>query len=83
MQAQGIIQITDDLTLNDPVLDIAGVDYDWKTDDVNVRFTFTEGTNGVFNHERTFSFKNTTGGQLTATDILNWMAKHPVLSQFK
>jgi hypothetical protein len=83
MQAQGIVQITDELTLNNPVLSIAGVDYNWQTDDVNVRFHFTEGIDGIFIHERTFSFKNTTGGQLTATDILNWMSTHPVLSQFK
>jgi len=83
MQAVGNIQITDDLTLNDPVLDIKGVDYDWTTDEVNVRFHFREGINGVYKHERVFSFKNTTGGQLTATDILNWMSSHPVLSKFK
>ncbi len=83
MKADGLIQITDDLKLLDPSLSIKGVFYDWSNNNVNVIIQFREKENGVFIHERTFTFKNLTGEELTTNDIMNLLKSHPILSKFK
>lgn len=80
MQAQGQIQITEELSLLNPTMEIVKVNYDWINHSVDVEIYFSEGS---FNHSRTFTFSTDGRGELTSNDILTFLSEHPVLSQFK
>ena len=80
MKATGVIQITDDLTLENPTLEVSTVNYNWITDDVNLEIIFSEG---VYRHSRTFSFNNGDKNELSCDDVYLFISNHPILGVFE
>jgi len=79
MKAIGNIKITDELTLTDPTLEIVKVCYDWVAQTVNIEIVFQEGN---YKHSRAFNYKTDGRGELTSTDILDFLQNDKVLSVF-
>jgi len=80
MNATGTIQITDELTLTNPSLEIIGYRYDISTKDLHIDCLFKEGS---FPHQRTFTYP--TDGTVVSdlSDILPFIKNDPVLSVFQ
>jgi hypothetical protein len=81
-QAQGQIEIEDGLVLNNPSLEINTVNYDWTSYDVYVECIFTE-ENSLYKHSRTYKFSSEGNGELTSTDIINFIKGHEILNVFE
>jgi len=79
MKAIGKIEITDELTLLDPTLEIIRVNYNWDKDSVDIECLFSEG---VYKHSRTFTFSTDGSGELTTKDILSFIINHEILYNF-
>jgi hypothetical protein len=82
MKAIGHIEIESGLILNNPTLQIVKVNYDWANYDVFVECLFTE-ENSIYKHSRTFTFSSEGSGELTSTDIVNFIKGHSVLNVFE
>lgn len=80
MKAIGEIEITEELTLLDPEMEIVKSTYDWLKDTVEVECYFSEGS---YKHSRTFIFDNSTKKELTSNDIIKLITEHPKLKNFK
>ena len=79
MKATGKINITDELTLTDPTLEIAKVCYDWIAQTVDIELIFKEGS---YNHSRTFQYKTDGSEELTSDDIIAFLKADEVLKVF-
>ena len=82
MKAQGKIKIEEGLILNNPTMEIVKVNYDWTTYDVMVECHFSE-KDSTYKHSRTFTFSSEGNGELTSTDIKNFIHSHEILNVFK
>lgn len=80
MKATGQINITEELILQDPTMEIVNVNYDWVNNTVDVEMYFSEG---AFKHSRTFQFDIDEGKEYSSTDIMELIQGHEVLGQFK
>lgn len=81
MKAIGIIQITDDLTLNNPSLEVKQVIYDWIENKCKIEILFKED-NSSLTHSRTFEFDIDQNKEYTTTDNINMIKNHPTLNKF-
>jgi hypothetical protein len=81
MKATGEIEITEELTLNNPTLTVKTVSYEWITNEVNVEILFKEN-DSVIDHSRLFTFDNTGGANLGSEDIYNFIKSNETLKQF-
>jgi len=82
MKAIGTIEITEELTLNNPFMDIVSVSYSWTGDNrVYFEIIFTEEGSASENSRR-FEFINTGGGRMSGGDAWNMIASHSSLSAF-
>jgi hypothetical protein len=81
MKATGEIEITEELTLNNPTLTVKAVSYEWLTNKVNVEILFKE-SNATIDHSRLFTFDNTGGANLTDDDIYSFIKNDETLGIF-
>lgn len=79
MKATGKINITDELTLTNPTLEISKVCYDWIAQTVDIEIIFKEGS---YNHSRSFTYKTDGRGELTSDDIAAFIKADEVLKVF-
>ena len=79
MNATGRINITEDLMLINPTLDITKVVYDFINHTVSIECLFKEG---AYEHSRTFVYLNDGKTSLTIDDIYTFLANDPVLGVF-
>lgn len=80
MNATGTIEITEELTLINPSLDIVGYRYDIDTKEIHIDCLFMEG---AFKHQRTFTYQTDGSGVMVEEDILPFINNDPVLSVFQ
>lgn len=81
MEFKGVINITEELTLESPTATIKGVAYSWDNNNVTIEVIFKE-PQSIINHSRSFTFINDTGKELGVNDIYDFVASHEVLGQF-
>lgn len=79
LTATGTIQITPDLALKNPTLEIVKCNYDWVANEVAIEIHFSEG---AYKHSRTFTYSTDGSGELTTADILAFINNDTVLNVF-
>lgn len=79
MKATGKINITNELTLTDPTLEISKVCYDWLAETVDIELIFKEGS---YKHSRSFNYSTAGKNELTSIDILDFLKADEVLNVF-
>lgn len=82
MEAKGKIKITDELILTNPTLSIKSVLYDWEGHKVDIELIFIE-EGATFKHSRAFTYDVNPTGEMTTTDIYNFITNDDVLKEFK
>lgn len=82
MKAKGTIEITEELTLINPTMEVRNISYSWSGDNkVFFELIFT-GEGQVMKNSRRFEFTNTGGGYMSGEDAWNMIATHPTLKAF-
>lgn len=76
----GEIQITEELTLNNPTMEIITVQYDWVNNTASIEIHFKE-PNSALTHSRLFEFELEEKDYLPS-DIELLVANHSILGQF-
>lgn len=76
----GEIQITNELTLNNPTMEIITVQYDWVNNTASIEIHFKE-PNSALTHSRNFDFELEDKDYLHS-DIVLLVANHEILGQF-
>ena len=76
----GEIQITEELTLNNPTMEIITVQYDWVNNTAMLEIHFKE-PNSALTHSRVFEFELEEKDYIPS-DIVLLVANHEILGQF-
>lgn len=82
MKAIGKIEITDELALIDPTMEVVNITYSWAGDNKVYFELIFIGEGQVREDSRRFEFTNTGGGYMSGEDAWNMIATHPTLSAF-
>ena len=78
----GTIQITEELTLNNPTMDIITVQYNWVDNTASVEIHFKE-PDSALTHSRMFEFELDKNKEYTTLDIIEMISNHSVLGLFE
>jgi len=78
----GTIQITEELTLNNPTMDIITVQYNWVDNIASVEIHFKE-PDSALTHSRMFEFELDKNKEYTTLDIIEMVSNHSVLGLFE
>lgn len=77
----GTIQITEELTLNNPTMEIRQVIYDWQENECIIEIHFKE-PNSALIHSRSFNFILEVDKEYTTSDVMLMISNHTILSKF-
>lgn len=82
MNYTGTIEITDELTLKDPSMEVKTIIMDLVNDKVIFEVIFKEA-GGLYEHSRDFEFDNSNGNSLSVPNINGLINSNSVLKKFK
>jgi hypothetical protein len=82
MKATGTIEITDELTLVNPTMEVRNITYSWSGDNKVAFELIFKGEGQIREDSRRFEFTNTDGGYMSGEDAWNMIATHDTLKVF-